>query len=70
MHFLDADLTAVKKHYKDAQVLEIIFTVAGNNATARWTDALGIPQEGHRTFLTDTSEKNPRYEGVVMIPAS
>jgi alkylhydroperoxidase family enzyme len=47
----------VKKHYKDRQVLEIVLAVAGNNATARWTDALGIPQEGHRTFLTDTKAK-------------
>jgi alkylhydroperoxidase family enzyme len=51
-------VAAVKKHYKDLQVLEIVLTVAGNNAMTRWTDALGIPQEGHRKFLTETSEKN------------
>jgi alkylhydroperoxidase family enzyme len=31
--------------------------VCGNNATTRWTDALGIPQEDHRVYLTPTSKK-------------
>jgi alkylhydroperoxidase family enzyme len=37
-------------------VLEVLFTVCGNNAMTRWTDALGIPQEGHRVYLTPTSK--------------
>jgi alkylhydroperoxidase family enzyme len=53
----DADLKAVGKHYKPLQVLEIILTVAGNNAMTRWTDALGIPTEEHRVYLSETSEK-------------
>lgn len=40
-----ADIDALRRHYTEVQVLEIIFTVAGNNATNRWTEALGIPQE-------------------------
>jgi alkylhydroperoxidase family enzyme len=52
-----ADLDPVRKYYKDREVLEIVFTVAGNNATNRWTDGLGIPQEEHRVFLTPTAEK-------------
>jgi alkylhydroperoxidase family enzyme len=52
-----ADLDPVRKHYKDREVLEIILTVAGNNATNRWTDSLGIPQESHRVFLTPTADK-------------
>jgi alkylhydroperoxidase family enzyme len=53
----DADLKAVLKHYKPLQALEIVFTVAGNNAMNRWTDSLGIPTEEHRVYLTKTSEK-------------
>jgi AhpD family alkylhydroperoxidase len=52
-----ADIDAVKKHYKDRQVLEIIFTIAGNNAMNRWTDAIGIPQEEHRVYKTPTSKE-------------
>jgi alkylhydroperoxidase family enzyme len=53
----DADVEAVRRHYTDAQVLEIILTVAGDNATNRWTGGLAIPQEEHRVFLTPTSER-------------
>ncbi len=65
-----ADIAAMKKHYTDAQVVEILVTVAGYNSTNRWTDGLNIPGEadGARfkkddvradfsTFKTPTSEK-------------
>jgi alkylhydroperoxidase family enzyme len=51
----DADLESLRKHYSPREVLEIIFLVSRYNATNRWTDALGIPQEDHRSFLTATS---------------
>jgi alkylhydroperoxidase family enzyme len=51
-HTLTAeDFRSLRKHFKDTQALEIIFTVANNNSTTRWTEALGIPQEAHRTYL-------------------
>jgi alkylhydroperoxidase family enzyme len=53
----DADVDRLRAHYKDAQIVEILLTVAGNNAMNRWTGALTIPQEDHRVFLTPTSEK-------------
>ncbi|MBY0231167.1 MAG: hypothetical protein K2W96_17925 [Gemmataceae bacterium] len=54
----DADVAALKKHWTDSQALEILFTVCGNNAMVRWTDALGIPQEKHRVYLTETSKES------------
>jgi alkylhydroperoxidase family enzyme len=53
----DGDLDALRKHYDDLQILEIITAVAGFNAMNRWTGALAIPQEGHRKYLTETPEK-------------
>jgi len=53
----DADVDRLRPHYNDLQILEIVLTVAGNNATNRWTGPLAIPQEKHRVFLTPTSEK-------------
>lgn len=53
----EADVAALRKHYKDPQIVEILLTVAGNNATNRWTDSLGIPTEKARVYLTDTPEK-------------
>src|SRR5438128_2246827 len=51
-----ADWKALRAHYKELQVLEIVFTVANNNSTTRWTDSLSIPTEEHRKYLTPTSE--------------
>jgi alkylhydroperoxidase family enzyme len=40
-----ADVEALKQHYSPLQVAEILITVAGYNATNRWTDGLNIPAE-------------------------
>jgi alkylhydroperoxidase family enzyme len=70
--FTAAHLDPLRKHYKDVQILELILSVANNNATNRWTDGLAIPQDGDgaffakgkgeapavsRSFLTPTAEK-------------
>jgi alkylhydroperoxidase family enzyme len=41
----DADVEQVRKHYKDLQVLELVFSVAAHNATNRWKEGVGVPQE-------------------------
>jgi alkylhydroperoxidase family enzyme len=45
----DADLDALRKHYKDLQVLEMVFSVAGNNSINRWKEGVGVPQEKEAT---------------------
>ncbi|MFO0890059.1 MAG: hypothetical protein U0790_13080 [Isosphaeraceae bacterium] len=52
----DADIAALRRHYTDLQILEIITAVAGFNAMNRWTGALSIPQEDHRVYLTPTPD--------------
>jgi AhpD family alkylhydroperoxidase len=66
----DADFHAVQKHFTPAQVLEMVMLVARYNATNRWTDALGIPQEGHRDFLTETPEAYQAAPSVVAITSA
>jgi alkylhydroperoxidase family enzyme len=73
-----ADVEALKKHYTDAQVLEILVTVAGYNSTNRWTDGLNIPAEadGARfkkegradfsTFQTPTSDKYTKQQSNIV----
>ncbi|MBW3599179.1 MAG: carboxymuconolactone decarboxylase family protein [Planctomycetes bacterium] len=56
----DADIDALRPHWRQEQILEIVQTVAGYNSTNRWTDSLGIPQDdrfgGHEAELnTPTS---------------
>ncbi len=40
----DADIDGLRAHYTDPQILELILSVAGNNAINRWKEGAGIPQ--------------------------
>ena len=40
----DGDIDALRKHYKDLQILEMILSMAGNNAINRWKEGAGVPQ--------------------------
>lgn len=56
----DADFTELRKHYKDLQILEIIFSVSGNNATNRWKEGTGVPQSRDgSSFLRRAENKTP-----------
>lgn len=61
----DDDFAEVSRHYEPRQVLEIVVLVSRYNATNRWTDSLGIPQEGHRNFLTETPEQFAKAKSIV-----
>ena len=50
----DQDLASLKEHFSDAQVLDIIQTVAGYNSTNRWTASTGIPQD--RSFGEESAD--------------
>src|SRR5262249_30649183 len=45
----DTDVEALRKHFTDLQILEMAFSVAGNNSINRWKEGIGVPQskEGH-----------------------
>jgi alkylhydroperoxidase family enzyme len=43
-HLNDADIDGLRKDYTDMQILEMILSVAGNNAINRWKEGAGIPQ--------------------------
>jgi alkylhydroperoxidase family enzyme len=53
----DDDIDRLRAHYQDVQIVEILLTIAANNAMNRWTGGLAIPQEGHRVFLSPTPPK-------------
>ncbi|QEH38939.1 hypothetical protein OJF2_75490 [Aquisphaera giovannonii] len=52
-----ADIDALRPHFNDAQILEVVNAVANFNSMNRWTGALRIPQEEHRVYLTPTAAK-------------
>jgi alkylhydroperoxidase family enzyme len=40
----DADIIGLRKDYKPLQILEMVLSVAGNNAINRWKEGTGVPQ--------------------------
>ncbi|VTR98727.1 carboxymuconolactone decarboxylase family protein [Tuwongella immobilis] len=76
----EADLQSLRAFYTPTQVLEIIVTVAGYNATNRWTGGLNIPAEEDGgffrkpdspirldTFLTPTSPKYAKMRSQIAL---
>lgn len=70
--FGDADYQALKEHYTDLQILEMLMSIAGNNAINRWKEGVGAPQSPNgggfdrkpgeqpnekHTYLTPTADK-------------
>src|SRR5262249_30287769 len=59
----DADIDALRKHYKDLQILEMILSMSGNNAINRWKEGVGVPQSasggGGLGRKSDTPPKEP-----------
>ena len=53
----DGDIDGLRAHYKDLQILEIIFSVSGNNAINRWKEGVGVPQEKEASGFLRRSEK-------------
>lgn len=62
-----ADIDSMRSHYTDGEILEIAFLVGRYNATNRWTDSLGIPQETHRAFTTQLTQPQLDLPSVVAV---
>jgi alkylhydroperoxidase family enzyme len=58
----DKDIAALKSQFSDAEIIELTFNIARFNATNRWTDGMGLPQDRRfgdeeNSLLTSTSEQ-------------
>lgn len=40
----DADIDRLREHFSDLQILEMVLSIAGNNAINRWKEGVGVPQ--------------------------
>jgi alkylhydroperoxidase family enzyme len=57
----DDDINKLKERCSDSEVIELVYNIARFNATNRWTDGLGIPQdrrfgEDEISFISPTNE--------------
>jgi alkylhydroperoxidase family enzyme len=72
----DADIAALKKHYTDLQILEMILSMAGNNSINRWKEGVGVPQSssgggfGRRTEGAPVAEAPPAKPHSYLTPTS
>lgn len=58
----DEDIAKLKDVFTDVEIIELTFNIARFNATNRWTDGMGLPQdrrfgEEENTLVTPTSER-------------
>lgn len=75
----DEDILRLKKHFTDAQILEMMLSMAGNNSINRWKEAIAVPQHadgggfssrfGGTIPASDTPDPN-RPSGSYMTPTS
>lgn len=69
-HLIDrSDIDAMLAHYSTSEILTIAFLIGRYNATNRWTDSLGIPQESHRQFTTKLDPIQLKLTSVVTVEA-
>jgi hypothetical protein len=61
----DADIDGLRKHYTDPQILEIILSVAGNNALNRWKEGVGVPQSQELGNFASRAENPPPADRVL-----
>lgn len=65
----DADIDALRPHFTDRQIVEMVHLIARYNATNRWTDSLGLPQDRSfrdRPAKLDTPT-SPEYQQTVSV---
>jgi alkylhydroperoxidase family enzyme len=70
----DTDIANLKHHFADAEIIELTFNIARFNATNRWTDGMGIPQdrrfgEEENSLVTPTREQFLNTVSIV-VPAT
>lgn len=80
----DADIDALRPHYNDLQILEIILSVSGNNAINRWKEGIGTPQSNPHvqpsaaqstttttahTYLTETNPALIKLKSKILAPS-
>ena len=68
----DQDISRLKEHYNENQILEMILSMCGNNAINRWKDAIGVPQRkdegGYSRMASMTSGSTLNAEKIASLP--
>jgi alkylhydroperoxidase family enzyme len=63
----DVDIDRLRKHYKDLQILEMIFSVSANNSTNRWKEGVGTPLEKEGIRFLKSAKRPPAKDRLLPI---
>ncbi|MCE2815178.1 MAG: hypothetical protein LW850_32765 [Planctomycetaceae bacterium] len=67
----DRDIAAMKSEYSDAEIVELVYSIARFNSMNRWTDSMGLPQDSQMRgesveFDSPTDSKWDQGESIVV----
>ncbi|MFM8570959.1 MAG: carboxymuconolactone decarboxylase family protein, partial [Pirellula sp.] len=67
----DRDIAAMKSEYSDAEIVELVYSIARFNSLNRWTDSMGLPQDSemrgeHIEFDSPTQSRWDQGTSVVV----
>ena len=71
----DADVAELKNQFSDPEIIELAFAIARFNATNRWTDGVGLPQEtqfgdGRKIELDSPTSDQFQHAKSIVVPKS
>lgn len=71
----DQDIDALRKHFSDLQILEMIVSMCGNNSINRWKEAVAVPQRadegGYSRMASLSGQVDPKLpRGSYLTPTS
>lgn len=67
----DRDVASLKSEYSDAEIVELVYSIARFNSMNRWTDSMGLPQDSqmrgeHIEFDSPTQGRWDQGESLVV----
>jgi hypothetical protein len=64
-HISDADIDGLRRHYTELQIVEMVLSVAGNNALNRWKEGVGVPQSKDLSGFLRRAESASGVDGLL-----
>jgi alkylhydroperoxidase family enzyme len=61
----DADMDELRRHFTELQILEMVLSVAGNNALNRWKEGVGVPQSKDLSGFLRKTENASAVDGLL-----
>ena len=66
----DADIDALRPHFSDLQILEMVLSVSRNNISNRWKEGIGVPQRADEGGYSRNTEDPALPRGTYLTPTS